>query len=78
MIEALHGYYRAPIVNPTYALRVGGQAEFVRTFAEHTRTALTEKKDAGAALRETADAWSGLTKDRAAFMREYRLSIGLK
>jgi hypothetical protein len=78
LIEALHSYYRAPIVNPSYALRVSGQSDLVRTFGEQVRPALTEKKDAAAALRETAEAWSGLTKDRAAFLREYRLSIGLK
>lgn len=78
LAAALDGYYRAPMLNPAFRLRIASAPAYERAFADHVRSALTEGKPAPTALRAAADAWDRLHPDRAAFLREYRMSLGLR
>jgi hypothetical protein len=77
LIDAVSGYSHAAL-NPAYRLRIANQRAYLDVFAEKVRPALVERKPAEAALKDAADAWTGLVKDRDALLREYRMSLGLR
>jgi ABC-type glycerol-3-phosphate transport system substrate-binding protein len=78
LVAALDAYYRPTLRNPAHCLRLPDHEAYAQALSLRLTKALEKNESADAALKDVAQAWRELTKDRAAHLRDYRMSQGLR